>query len=194
MELPLELAELIEQGENHMVEFKKSSTDITKDVYDTICSFSNRDGGHIFLGIKDNGTVLGVQSDCVERMKKDFVTTVNNESKFYPPLYISLREYQWNEKTILYAHVPISSCVCRCRGRIYDRNHEADIDITNNESLVYQLYARKQNTYYVNRVFPVFSVNDLRHDLIDRVREMAKARADGHPWFGMNDEIGRAHV
>ena len=188
MELPLELAELIEQGENHMVEFKKSSTDITKDVYDTICSFSNRDGGHIFLGIKDNGTVLGVQSDCVERMKKDFVTTVNNESKFYPPLYISLREYQWNEKTILYAHVPISSCVCRCRGRIYDRNHEADIDITNNESLVYQLYARKQNTYYVNRVFPVFSVNDLRHDLIDRVREMAKARADGHPWFGMNDE------
>ena len=65
MELPLELAELIEQGENHMVEFKKSSTDITKDVYDTICSFSNRDGGHIFLGIKDNGTVLGDRKSVV---------------------------------------------------------------------------------------------------------------------------------
>lgn len=32
MVLPSELLELIEQGESHVVEFKKSTTDITKDV------------------------------------------------------------------------------------------------------------------------------------------------------------------
>ncbi len=53
MILPSELLTLIERGESHTVEFKKSTIDITKDVYETVCSFSNRDGGHIFLGVKD---------------------------------------------------------------------------------------------------------------------------------------------
>lgn len=188
MMLPSELLALIEEGENHTVEFKRSTTDITKDIYETVCSFSNRDGGHIFLGVKDNGTILGIDPDCIDRMKKDFVTAVNNENKMYPPLYLSPLEYEWDGKTILYIHVPVSPSVCRCRGRIYDRNHESDIDITNNEGLVYQLYARKQDTYYVNKVFPVFSVSDLRHDLIDRVRKMTKARMEHHPWRDMTDE------
>ncbi|MDB2135966.1 putative DNA binding domain-containing protein [Enterocloster clostridioformis] len=54
MQLPQELLTLIQNGENNTVEFKKSTTEITKDVYDSVCSFSNRDGGHIFLGVKDN--------------------------------------------------------------------------------------------------------------------------------------------
>ena len=81
MVLPSELLELIEQGESHVVEFKKSTTDITKDVYESVCAFSNRDGGHIFLGVKDNGKILGVQQDDKKKKKKDFVTAVNNENK-----------------------------------------------------------------------------------------------------------------
>lgn len=162
--------------------------DITKDVYDTVCSFSNREGGHIFLGVKDNGTILGIQSDCIDRMKKDFVNAVNNGNKMYLPLYLTPIEYEYDGKQLLYIYVPASPNVCRCSGRIFDRNHEADIDITNHEGLVYQLYARKQNTYYVNKVFPVFSVSDLRHDLIDRAREMTKMRMQDHPWRSMSEE------
>ena len=79
---------LIEQGESHVVEFKKSTTDITKDVYESVCAFSNRDGGHIFLGVKDNGKILGIQPDHIDQMKKDFITAINNENKMYPPLYL----------------------------------------------------------------------------------------------------------
>ena len=64
-----ELLKLIEDGENIRVEFKKSTTEITKDVYDTVCSFSNRDGGIILLGVKDNGEILGVAPDAVDRKK-----------------------------------------------------------------------------------------------------------------------------
>ncbi len=49
MTLPSELFSLIMQGESYTVEFKKATLDITKDVYETVCSFSNRDGGHIFV-------------------------------------------------------------------------------------------------------------------------------------------------
>ena len=87
MQLPKELLILIQNGENTEVEFKKSTTDITKDVYDTVCSFSNRDGGHIFLGVKDNGTILGIQPDCIDQIKKNFVTCINNENKMSIPMY-----------------------------------------------------------------------------------------------------------
>lgn len=83
--IPAELMALIEEGESLTVEFKKSTADITKDVYETVCSFSNREGGHIFFGIKDDGTVLGIHEDKIEEIKKDFVTTINNGQKIYPP-------------------------------------------------------------------------------------------------------------
>lgn len=187
MTLPSELLALIEQGENHNVEFKKSTTDITKDVYDTVCSFSNRDGGHIFLGVKDDGTILGVQPDCIDRMKKDFVTAANNERKMYPPLYLTPLEYEWNGKIVLYIRVPASPSVCRCGGRIFDRNHEADIDITNHSDEVYHLYARKNGSYFVNKVTR-FGIDALRPDLIERARKMTHVRGENHPWRSMSDE------
>ena len=87
-----ELKEIIAKGEGHTTEFKKSRTDITKDVYESVCAFSNRDGGHVFLGIKDNGEILGIEPDFVEKMKKDFVTAINNSTKMYPPLFLTPKE------------------------------------------------------------------------------------------------------
>ncbi len=186
--MPVELMNLIEQGESLTVEFKRSTMDITKDVYETVCSFSNREGGHIFLGINDDGTVLGVQEDKIDGMKKNFVTAINNGQKIYPPMYLQPIEYDVDGMRVLYVYVPVSPSVCRCAGHIYDRNNDSDIDITNNEYMVYQLYARKQDTYYVNKVFSVFTAADLRHDLIDRARNMTKARTQNHPWRDMTDE------
>lgn len=40
-----EIKNIISQGEGMNIEFKKSTTDITKDVYETVCAFSNREGG-----------------------------------------------------------------------------------------------------------------------------------------------------
>ena len=161
------LMKLIRQGEGLTVEFKKSTTDITKDVYDTVCSFSNRNGGHIFLGVKDNGTILGVDKECVEQMKKDFVTTINNERKMYPPLYLTPEEYEIDGRSVLYVYVPVGKTVYRNTGRIFDRNNESDIDITDNADMVFNLYARKQSTYFVNKVYPAILVSSLRHDLMD---------------------------
>lgn len=66
MILPGNFMDLIRQGEGLTVEFKKLTTDISKDVYDTVCSFVNRDGGYIFFGVKDICTILSVDKDCVE--------------------------------------------------------------------------------------------------------------------------------
>lgn len=182
-----EILELIKNGESVTVEFKKSTNEITRDVYDTVCSFSNRDGGHIFLGIKDNGVIVGVTPEAVDQMKKDFITAVNNSNKIYPPMYLTPEEIQVEEHIILHIYVPAGTQVCRHNGKIFDRSHEADLDITNNSDAVYRLYARKQDSYYVNKITG-FGLSDLRADLIDRARKMSRIRNMNHPWLTMGDE------
>lgn len=145
-------------------------------------------GGHIFLGVKDNGEILGIEEDKVDKVKKEFVTSVNNENKMYPPLYLTPVEYEMDGRHILYIRVPASQEVCRCGGKIFDRNHESDIDITHHSDEVYRLYARKSGSYFVNKVFPSFGMADLRSDLIDRARNMSRSRDKNHPWLTMTDE------
>lgn len=48
-----EIKHIIQNGEKIDVEFKESRNALTKDVFDTVCSFNNRNGGHILLGIND---------------------------------------------------------------------------------------------------------------------------------------------
>ena len=183
----VELLKIINGGESLHVEFKKATREITKDVYDTVCSFSNRDGGIILLGVKDDGEITGVSPDAVDRMKKDFVTSINNAQKIYPPLYLQPEICTINGLIVIVIEVPSGSQVCRHHGRIFDRNHESDIDITDNSDLVYKLYARKNGSYFVNKVTG-FQMDDMRSDLIERARSMTSIRSINHPWKQMSDE------
>ncbi|NQT60798.1 MAG: ATP-binding protein, partial [Bacteroidetes bacterium] len=51
---------ILNEGEGLKIEFKQCRTAINRDVYDTVCSFLNRQGGELLLGVKDNGEVLGI--------------------------------------------------------------------------------------------------------------------------------------
>ena len=62
----------------------------------------------------------------------------------------------------------LGKTVYRNAGRIFDRNHESDIDITDNADMVFNLYARKQSTYFVNKVYLAIPISSLRHDLMGR--------------------------
>jgi ATP-dependent DNA helicase RecG len=91
----------------------------------------------------------------MEQMKKDFVTTINNPKKIAPTVYANVAEYWIDGEPIL--HIPIvnSTQVHRLNGKIYDRNGDSDIDITDSTMLVAEMYARKGNIQTeVNYNFP----------------------------------------
>ena len=46
-------------GETVAVEFKRCGNGIEHDVYESVCSFLNRFGGDLFMGVLDDGTVTG---------------------------------------------------------------------------------------------------------------------------------------
>ena len=57
-----------------------------------------------------------------------------------PTFYLAVEEVEVDGKVILYIHVPESSQVHRCKGKILDRNEVGDFDITNKTNLVSELY------------------------------------------------------
>lgn len=73
-----DLYSFIHSGESINVEFKESRKQLNNDLFESVCAFLNRNGGHLFLGIKDNGEIVGVDITCIEQLKKDFVTSSNN--------------------------------------------------------------------------------------------------------------------
>jgi ATP-dependent DNA helicase RecG len=179
--------QLIKHGEGLTVEFKKCSKTLNRDVYETVCAFMNRHGGTLLLGVKDSGEVTGVDKDAVNQIRKDFVTSINNSQKMNPPTYLSVDEIEISRKIILKIYVPESSQVHRCNGRIYDRNEDGDLDITDNTQLVANLYLRKQTSYSENMVFPYARIEDLRSDIIEKCRKLSRLRQSDHPWLSLSD-------
>ena len=49
--LPEELLSLIRHGEDYQIEYKEAYQELPKSLFDTVSSFSNREGGDIFLGV-----------------------------------------------------------------------------------------------------------------------------------------------
>lgn len=139
--------ELIAQGEGISIEFKKCKDSLPKSVFETVCSFLNRFGGDIFLGVDDDGTILGIDTDKSKQIKADFVSLMNNPQKIFPTVYLPVDEFEIEGKTILHVYVPESSQVHNTNGRIIDRNEDGDFDITGNTDLVAAHYIRKQREY-----------------------------------------------
>ena len=71
--LPKNLLDILSEGESTIVEFKRAKEEIPKNLFETICAMLNRNGGHIFLGVEDNGKIVGVTKDAIKDMKRNFV-------------------------------------------------------------------------------------------------------------------------
>ncbi|EPU53098.1 ATP-dependent DNA helicase RecG [Streptococcus agalactiae CCUG 29376] len=183
-----EIKKLIQNGEKIDVEFKESRNALTKDVFDTVCSFNNRNGGHILLGVNDKRDIVGVSEDKVDKVIKEFTTSINNSQKMHPPLYLLPEVFEIDSKKVIYIRVPEGYQVCRHNGRIWDRSYEGDINITDHAELVYKLYARKQGSYFVNKVYPNLDIDFLDASVIAKAKRMAVARNKNHVWENMSDE------
>ena len=91
-----------------------------------------------------------------------------------PTVYIEIQEISFGDKTVICLNVPASSSVHRYKNKIYKRNGKSDLDITNNHKVVSDLYFSKDTTYTENKIYRYLKIEDLRQDLINRVKVLAK--------------------
>lgn len=176
-------------GETVAVEFKRCGNGIESDTYESVCSFLNRFGGDVFLGVLDDGTVSGVPEKAAPGMVKNFISVTSNPMIFSPTIYLSPEILKDDAgHTIIHVHVPPSAEVHSYKKVIYDRVDDADVKVTATSQIA-AMYIRKQNIFTEKKIFPFVAMDDLRLDLLPKIRQMAITHAGGkHPWESMGDK------
>jgi predicted HTH transcriptional regulator len=123
---PEKLNELIEQGEGIDVEFKSAQKGVPENLYETVCAFLNRNGGHIILGVDDHKNIIGIEPTKIQNYINQIVVTVNNPQKLNPTFFLSPENIEILGKQLIYIFVPESSQVHSTSGKIFDRNYDGD--------------------------------------------------------------------
>ncbi len=180
------VSELLRDGEGIDIEFKSAGFELNMDVFDSICSFLNRKGGHLLLGVNDKGNVDGVLESCIPGMINNLVTSANNPGKLFPTVYLSPEVLDYEGKKIVYCYVPESPQVHNTNGKVYDRNGDGDIDITRQPFLMTNLYMRKQSIRSEDWVCTYVELADLKMQLFKRIRQLIRIRQPEHPWIKMS--------
>lgn len=177
----------LDVGENISIEFKRCGNLPEEDTFESICSFANRQGGNVFLGVRNDGTVLGVNPKAVLDIERNVVNVVNNPTMFNVPPAIETERIDYHGLSVLRIWVPVSSIVHKYKHVVYDRISDADVKVRTDTQLS-AMYIRKQEYYSERKVYRHLLPSDLRLDLLPRVRTMATAKRADHPWRYMTDE------
>lgn len=100
-----EFLDAIVKGENLTVEFKSDLKPLPdRELVAAVTSLSNTDGGDIFLGVEDNGSVSGIHSN--HRDVVGIVALIANKTN--PPVSVQVDTCDIGEKTVARIRVPKS--------------------------------------------------------------------------------------
>lgn len=183
---PEELKSHLASGEGVSREFKRCGIMPGNDTFETICSFANRQGGNIFLGVEDDGKICGIDEKRIADIERNIVSKINDPNLFKPSPVIEPERVSCGEGLVLRVWVSAGPAVYSWKGTIYDRVCDGDIKVRGDDQIAL-MYLRKQNMYSERKVFKYVEIEDLRSDLIDRMRKMATAKTAGHPWASLDD-------
>jgi ATP-dependent DNA helicase RecG len=187
--IPDRIKELITRGEGVDIEFKTAQFELSGDTFDSICAFLNRNGGHLILGVNNDGEIEGILDDSVQDIVNNLVTNTNNPQKLNPPYLLSPKIYtDERQRKIIYIFIPESSQVHSTNGKIFDRNEDGDFDVTGNHEHISQLYLRKKATYSENKIYQFVTLDNFNEELFHRVRALAASQRPDHPWLELSNE------
>lgn len=183
-----EFKELLKKGEGSQTEFKKCRSDVSSSVYETICAFSNRLGGVLLLGVDDDGTILGVNPQTADGMIKNIINTLGNKETFQPTVRIEPELVYVDGRAVIVINVLPSLVPLRYKNRYFDRNGDADQNISDNSELVLSLFERKSHHIFEERIVPGLSLADFDDETFDFCRNQVRSTSFSHPWLEMSNE------
>ena len=175
-------------GECYTVEYKTCTENVSDSVYESVCAFLNHSGGVILLGVKDNGEIRGVNPDRADILKKDIINNLKNPELFVPCPYFAPQILDIDGKTVLSLEVPCGQYVYKYKGHYYDRNGEADIDVTNQPELLLSLFERKNPHLFEERFIEGVGMEHLDSNTFQYCKNILSVIKPNHYWFQMSIE------
>jgi predicted HTH transcriptional regulator len=93
---------LILEGEGQRLDFKFNISSASK-IAKTLVAFANTDGGRLLIGVKDNGNIVGVESE-----EEIYMIELAADSYCSPPVKVEMNPIEVDGKVILEVVVPKS--------------------------------------------------------------------------------------
>lgn len=185
-----ELLQIISGGESITFEFKRSCKALSRSAFESICAMLNRCGGHILLGVEDDGTIEGVDDPKEQQMTLD--KDMNNPQLIRPSIFLQHEDVLVGSKHVVVITVPESRHIHTYKGEIWDRNGEGDFVIKSDDAIA-SIALRKQDGSSEDRVFPQLRLEDFDEATFSYMRKEIERRNPHHAWLTMtNDEILRS--
>jgi predicted HTH transcriptional regulator len=98
-----EFAEILENGESAGVEFKRTFSSFER-IAKEIVAFTNSHGGMLIVGVDDDRSVVGVESE------KEEIAMIQHSAEFFciPPVATTIEVFAYKGKDVVIVHVPES--------------------------------------------------------------------------------------
>ncbi len=173
------------EGETISIEFKRSRKSLSRSAFESMCAMLNRCGGHILLGIEDDGTIVGV--DDAKTQQENLIKDMNNEQLIRPSIFMANEIITIDGKEVICISVPESRHIHTYKGDIWDRNGEGDFIIKNDDAIA-SMAIRKQDSSSENRVYPQLRFEDFDPDTFSYMRQQIQLHNPHHAWLSMTDD------
>lgn len=145
-----------------------------------ICSFANRQGGSLLLGVLDDGTAEGIPEERIAPIERNLVNVTCNPKPFNVAPAIECERIPCGDgRVVLRVWVPMGPSVYAYKGVVYDRRGDVGVRLTGEADRT-AMAVRKQSYYTERTVYPWVSETDLDLSLLGMLREEVRATDPDH--------------
>jgi ATP-dependent DNA helicase RecG len=102
----LEILDRLNRGEDSLHQFKRTLTNPLSTAGEMV-AFANTEGGQIFVGVADDGTITGLSSEDIRRLNQLVANVSTNNVN--PPINVLTTNHRIDEKIIMVIQVPKGS-------------------------------------------------------------------------------------
>jgi ATP-dependent DNA helicase RecG len=186
----------LDWGEDYQIEYKSAKGGLPKSLWETYSAFANSNGGIILLGVEKDGTVSGLETSSLPKLKKSFWDTVHDRGKVSINLMTEddVKEIPYKSDVILAIRVPRASRYQRPvyldqnpTAGTYRRNYEGDYHCSEQEVRLMFSDCSEESADY--KIVENFTLDDLDRRSLQEYRRVFASHKPTHPWLS-EDDIG----
>jgi len=162
-----QLRTLVKQGENHNLEFKKT-TGLLDAAFESLCAFLNTDGGTVLIGVSNEGNIVG--QEVTDKIQQNISNAI---SKIEPPYKVTVQYIPLDETKE--RSVIVLKVLAGTHKPYFYNSSPYQREQTVTKRMPKQLYdelvtERAQLDFlWEDRPAPEYKVDDLDHNLLEGV-------------------------
>lgn len=178
----------IPNKESLTIEFKSDRKCLSdSDIIDAVVGLANTDGGTLYLGIEDNGTVTGLHSNHSDILKMSVMIA----NRTVPSISVRINIVEFENNQVMVFEVSKSrSIVATANGKVLKRKLKANGEPENIPMFPYEYNSRLAdlgNLDFSRQALPELTLADFDDDEIKRLRKTIELRNGERSLLELND-------